>query len=817
MVRWSVSVWALCVSFMASAQCLFDSASRRPDVFYVNMGDRDSAAVWRAPDVRLSSGTTGGSRAAAPASGSLCETDGPEKYIASLYGVACEMTLRDSAGCRIMDIRLTNTSGVSFQPVKAGIKLGVDTYMDSYPEWLDKFFPTLLYCEKTPFYGYFQSPSGKMLGIASPDPVASWSLDYNLGYPEPEPYWFWGHRIEAVNIDLLNALPLPRHHPQDLWSLAPGESRHWRLYGIAFEDCAGPEQQAEYIEHHDGIPDCRGFEESLSRTAGIPLIRMQRTSFAPGETVVWESVIDGKPEVHETQLDGPGLYPLSVTSGGRTATAVVSVHPSWEWTLRKARENVLAAPQKATSHVESWYGFYSGFLAARYFPEDSLDAAINSRFDRLMDLLYGPDRTEPKYYAWRIQNAAATVGMFTDRFEAYGDVSDLETAARLADWMIGFSQVESGAYMNGRTVYTSVIYPAKSILELAVAEKSYAEALSEAGERSGNCPTAVGSHGHCPEDILKWKNSARRHFASAKKAIDQLVEAHGDFHTEGEITFEDGMVSCSALQAGCLALLLDRFTGKDADGFEWNIASVQEADSLRTVYTEEMLFLLKSHDCLTQLRIPDARRRGGTLRFWEAQYDVNAMPNMISSPHGWSAWRAYAAYYAWLLTRDERWLRETFDAAGAFSLLIDGTSGELRWAFVIDPYVRAKQMDRPVPGASYDEVSLGNAHPDMYGGRNIVIGEEYLPMVSSWQPFNTCDNDVHEVFKFMAEAVLANAFVIIREDGSVATYNCTAERRGSRLHIIPAEPQITHLYVSRQAPSSPEVIPAAGLTEVPFP
>ena len=117
-----------------------------------------------------------------------------------------------------------------------------------------------------------------------------------------------------------------------------------------------------------------------------------------------------------------------------------------------------------------------------------------------------------------------------------------------------------------------------------------------------------------------------------------------------------------------------------------------------------MLSLLAGHDCLTQLRIPDARRRGGTLRFWEAQYDVNMMPNMVSSPHGWSAWRAYATYYAWLLTQDERWLKETFDAAGAFSLLLDRDSGALRWAFIVDPYVRAKQIDRPLPGADFDAV-----------------------------------------------------------------------------------------------------------------
>ena len=764
--RWLVSVPALCVSLMASAQCLFDSASCRPDAFYVNMGGRDSVAVWQTAD---------------------------RKYYASLYGVTCEMTLRDSSGCRIMDICLTNTAGVPFQPVKAGLKLGVDTWMDRYPEWLDKFFPTLLFCEKTHFYGYFQSPSGKMLGIASPDPVASWSLDYNLGYPEPEPYWFWGHRIGAVNIDLMNALPLPERHPRNLWTLAPGESRHWRLYGIPFDS--------------DDIRET--FEETMSRVAGIPMIRMERTSYSSGETAVWESVIGGKSEIHSLELGGPGLYPVEASSGGRTATAIAGVHPSWEWTMRKARENVLTARQKATSHVESWYGFHSGFLAARYFPDDSLDQAVNVRFEHIMNLLYGPDRSEPLYYAWRIQNTASTTGMFTDRFEAFGNEEDLETAERLADWMIGSSQTENGAYMNGRTVYTSVIYVAKSVLELALAEKRHAEALAEAAGMTA---------GHCPEDILRWKESAYRHFGSAKRAIDQLVSAHGDFHTEGEMTFEDGMVSCSALQMGQLAVLLDEFAGTDADGFVWNIRSRAEADSLRRLYVREMLSLLASHDCLTQLRIPDVRRRGGTLRFWEAQYDVDMMPNMVSSPHGWSAWRAYATYYAWLLTQDERWLAETFDAAGAFSMLLDQDSGVLRWAFVVDPYVRAKQIDRPLPGADFDAVSLGNAHPDMYGFRNITAGEGYVQMVSSWQPSNTCDNDVHEVFKFIAEAVLTNAFVVLRADGSIGTYNCSAERRGRCLYVAPSESQITHLYVSRQPDCRRlEVIPAEGMVLENFP
>ena len=97
--------------------------------------------------------------------------------------------------------------------------MGIDTYMDKYPDWFGKYFPTLMMNEKTHFYGYLQTPSGHTLGVVSPQPVASWSVDYNLGYQDPAPHWFMGHRIESLNLDLMNALPLPQHCPQDLWIL----------------------------------------------------------------------------------------------------------------------------------------------------------------------------------------------------------------------------------------------------------------------------------------------------------------------------------------------------------------------------------------------------------------------------------------------------------------------------------------------------------------------------------------------------------------------------------------------------------------------
>lgn len=65
---------------------------------------------------------------------------------------------------------------------------------------------------------------------------------------------------------------------------------------------------------------------------------------------------------------------------------------------------------------------------------------------------------EPLYYKSRIQNTSTTIGMLVDKYEASKNIRDLERASRLADWLIGFSQKENGAYYNRKTVYTSVIY-----------------------------------------------------------------------------------------------------------------------------------------------------------------------------------------------------------------------------------------------------------------------------------------------------------------------------------------------------------------------
>lgn len=222
-----------------------------------------------------------------------------------------------------------------------------------------------------------------------------------------------------------------------------------------------------------------------------------------------------------------------------------------------------------------------------------------------------------------------------------------------------------------------------------------------------------------------------------------MVESQGDFQTEGELTFEDGMISCSALQIGMLALM-------------------QKDEAQKKHYTDAMLDILNSHDCLTQLKVPDGRRRQGTMRYWEAQYDVQMLPNMFNSPHGWSGWRAYATYYAYLLTGEEKWLLQTFNAMGAFANLIDYKTGDLRWAFVVDPHLRVEQACSADTHYTADSLSFGNPHPRLYDTRKFVIGEQYVNMISDWQTVNTQDNDVHELFK------------CIGEDGSDECFCCRA-------------------------------------------
>lgn len=164
----------------------------------------------------------------------------------------------------------------------------------------------------------------------------------------------------------------PHNCPQDLWNLKQGERRTWI---VAFVHIPTPEK----------------FEETLHQVADIPMLRMPCTTFRPGETATFE-MLGTSPAIEITDdqgnalkatvtsksggnlkevsclLPATGLYTLKVTDNGKQAQGILSARSSWQQTLEHAREGALKYHQKATSHIESWYGFHSSFIAAKYFP-----------------------------------------------------------------------------------------------------------------------------------------------------------------------------------------------------------------------------------------------------------------------------------------------------------------------------------------------------------------------------------------------------------------------------------------------------------------
>lgn len=81
---------------------------------------------------------------------------------------------------------------------RLGFRLGIDTYMDKYPQWNSKFFPTALRCEKNGFWSCFMTPEGKMLSVCSPSKIVSWKNEYNRAGNDV------GHRIYTSSVEFIN-------------------------------------------------------------------------------------------------------------------------------------------------------------------------------------------------------------------------------------------------------------------------------------------------------------------------------------------------------------------------------------------------------------------------------------------------------------------------------------------------------------------------------------------------------------------------------------------------------------------------------------
>ena len=659
------------------------------------------------------------------------------------YGIEFSLDFLENSDYVTIIATVKNTTDKDIKVDNLGLRLGIDTYMESYPEWNAKFFPTMLRCEKTHFWGYFMNPGKKCFAISVTEPVASYHLEYNANNKH------FGHRIYPACLDFFKSGKLPLRNPVQN-ELKAGEEYRFNVYIIPLSS-----------ENEIG--------EKLSTVCNIPVISSSKYTIELNDTIEF-NVFDrtaysyeiispsGKLLDRGDRATEYGEYTIRVKNEHeKIAESVFFCRKPWDFYLKSARKEAIRKPQKASTHCESWYGFFSGFLAQKHYPNEVLDKKINSLFDEVLPLIVDVESGTPMTSPTRIQNMSALISLLTDKYEATHDEKTLILAAKIADYILR-SQTDEGAYCNKNVHYTCVIYIAKSILELVLAERK-------------SCNAVI-------------REKAEIHYDSAKRAIDELLKNLECIGTEGEHTLEDGMISCSALQLGMLALMLP--------------------ENERGPYIDAAEYMINRHCCLEQNIIPDARMNGCSLRFWEAQYDVLFKANFMNSPHGWTAWTIYAKYYLYMLTGKAKYLKEAANAMGACAQLID-LDGNLRWGFCVEPYIEGDAFVADKEKSVKDGYISINHEDAAYRGKfqPAVIGEEYVDMISGWYRCGEqkvtgaydicplinekgeyiqvdiqggcCDNDVHEIFKCLEETFLNKAFAAREENGEIYTIGCRYE------------------------------------------
>jgi hypothetical protein len=689
--------------------------------------------------------------------------DAPLRFAGRSGDAGYSLAYRDDGGRLTIEAALRNDGP---QPLEARphvrLTLGIDQEMKEPRTYFQKFFPTLLRCEPTHFWGYFQNPNGQILAIGSPDPIASWAHGYQGN----------GHRIATSHLDLLHALPLPPRHPQILTALPPGATQTWRIV-------------LQPVGTLDEVP------AAVALICGAPAFALDRTTAAPGETIelTVHYPAGARPAVTLTETSGKswplkapkedakslryvfaapeaaGQYTIQAVSGKKRSEALLNVRKPWGWYLQQARSEALRMQQKPMQHREGWLGFFSAYWAQVYYPDPTklkeTEAKFQAFWTAMVDPATGFFYTNKPTWPDRPQNSSWMLGLLTTRYLATGNPKHLQQAAKWGDDFIRRFQKPDGAFTHGKNSYGALTLGTKFLMELVWLEQALDANVQQRDDRFGK--------------------NIERHVFAIDRAIANLEQVRDLGHTEGEATYEDN-------QAGSAWSLLALHALNTAD------------PARRGRYLANSLEVRSRHECLTQALVPDCRMRGGTLRWWESQYDILTTPNMMNSPHGWTMRSQFGAFYLYLLTGEERFLNVACNTMGTCVQAIDQQTGTLRWAYVPDPYIEAQQFvpDPEKPGK-------GKQVP-------AVLGEQWLPMISDWWRVPegqvagmrsqgwSCDNDVHEHFRFLAEQFVPNAFVLERADGTLRAWNCRVDQNGDRLEIVPAEPIVSRVHLNlRQA------------------
>jgi hypothetical protein len=650
-----------------------------------------------------------------------------------------------------------NNSKKAFAPESVGLCLGINNYMESYPSWSKILFPTLLRSERTHFWGYFMSPNGKILAIASPNPIPSWTIGYER--KEKFPHYVGSHRINTSYLDLLRAKILNVRQPQNRRMLIPGQELVDSIYFTP-------------------VKSLSDLNKTVSSKTKAPYISFDRYTLYPeeettaviiSESPITKAVIKQEDSIKTTLLKVRPLsgneYQLSwiapkvesrfivqVTNAeNKTSEAILYVRTNWSSYLSQARKSGLRYLPTTTPNAEAFHPLYSYFLARKYLPDSIDDALAEQVYHSVFPLLFDPETREMREGKYRLQNAATMASILADRFVVTRDTNDLVNAHGLVEFLIR-NQRADGSFYNyeWKWDYTAVNYVVKKIMEVLTQEFKLAQ------------------HSEI------WKQRYNTGMRSIPLALNNLYVRRDNLETEGQMTFDDGPVACCA---GQLAL-----------------GALRTNDTvLRQKYLAVAMEVLEKHNCLAQDIIPDARMNGATLRFWESQFTINLMHNMMDSPCGWSTRKIFANYYLYLLTGKKELLSKVMNALGACMQLINLKNGDLYFAFVPDPYIKDQQF---LPA------DKGSRIPTL---QPVVVGEQYLPLISDWHtpPFYAwrpgvfgIDNFVHDVFRCAEEIVIQQSYLIENEDGSFITYNCKLEKKDGLLQVTPYEKFVKSIHVN---------------------
>ncbi|MCY2927765.1 MAG: hypothetical protein NT031_20465, partial [Planctomycetota bacterium] len=606
---------------------------------------------------------------------------------------------------------------------------GVDTYMERYPDWNHKLFPTTLRCEDGHLWGLLGSPDDRWLALAGPDAWDSFKIFYNAhGH----------HRIHTCGLDLVNDRdPRPWYYRPARPVLAGGERRSWRLFFVPLsrEDDLAPTvarwAQAPFAEWVDPIGQAG---EPLTFDVTAPEAGALEVTGAAELAIAREARADGLLRRRYTArieaLRTGQAVDIGCSAAGRACKVTAMPRRPWEWYVHCASEFArLLRPPVATHVCEAAMPAFSLLAAERLAPSPARRQFLRAFLeDDLFRVAFSPEGL-PLLRPDRIQNSSFAMDQAREFHALTGEKAWLARAEYLADWLLTRQGPDGGLYTHHGTHYTGVTYPAKSLMDMLLTERALAA-------KSRTAP------------------AKKAHAARAKKLADAVARCMADLlrrgdniETEGEMTFEDGMIACSAFQLAHWATLSGQRRFADA----------AEA-------------LMRSHRCL-EWRGPDCRTNGGTLRFWETYWAIG-WGNCLNTPHGWSAWAGWAWHALYLATGNALYFRRFRHGLTACLSLIDANSGEVYFCFTPDPTI-------------YPDGGRGNARAG---------GGWLMPVRPGLHPEG--GGETHEVIRLLSGTALENAYVYF-DEGSWQGLNVNLAPGGKGVTALTVtDPRIRRLYVN---------------------